>query len=483
MVNNLSRMPEELRKLADPLFWFPFLFIIVFKLGIFHLATVEYLAHSYHYYFGMDFWIVEAFSDFKYYYLNFVNKFLAGNLPYTEALWAPEGVQVYIYPPLFLYITTIFYFIPSEFLFPDLRQLSFMGTDFHFARIGFSFVFFDIATCIIIYAAAKKLTSNRVLPLMAMLLYALNPVALWWGDYMWLSTPIHTFFLILGFYFMIRGDLYLSAFWVAIATMIKQTAGLLIPVILFLELARSKRRLFTSLGIMASVGIICSMPYLILYPGKYIGSIIRGMGGYWFWEELPVMSYPIPVSVLAFYWPSPLKDIVFIAVANGIPWGACLAIFWACAWIIQQKSSQIYQEQLVTLSLLLSLSMHIFWPRGIFKYYLIALLPFLILYAAILRGPIIRLPQTNLIKSTFSSKPLRRLPAWISASICQFTRLLQSILNNRATWWLVIVGIASIGIFSVHRYLTHAILLPLFLFVLIFAWYKYSWKTRSKSKK
>jgi hypothetical protein len=481
--NEWSRIIEKLRNFADPLFWLPFLLVVVLKLVIFHQSTVQYLTHSYHYFFGMDFWVVEAFSDFKYYYLNFVNQFLAGYLPYTEELWAPEGVQVYIYPPLFLYITTIFYFIPSELLFPDLRQLSIMGTDLHFARIGFSFVFFDILTCVVIYAAAKRLTHNRALPVVAMLSFALNPIALWWGDYMWLSTPIHTFFLILGFYFMLRGDLRWAALWIAIATMIKQTAGLFLPVILFLEFARSPKRLMTSVGIMAAVGVIFSMPYLILYPGEYITSVVRGMGGYWFWDELPKMSFPIPVSVLAFYWPTPLKYIVFTAVYYGIPWGGSLAALWACSWVIKQEPTKKYQEQLITLSLLLSLAMHIFWPRGIFKYYLIALLPFLILYAGILHGPVVQLPQTNIIQSTFSSRAFRYLPSWPSKATDRFAKVLQSVLNSRSTWWLFIVGLASVGIYLVHRYLTHAIMLPLFLVVLVYAWYQYSWKTRKKTNK
>ncbi len=483
LANEQSRISERLNHLSDPLFWVPFLFIVVLKLVIFHQATIQYLAYSSHYSFGMDFWVVEAFGDFEYYYLNFVNQFVAGHLPYTPELWAPEGIQVYIYPPLFLYITTLFYFIPSECLFPDLWRLSITGTDLHFARIGFSFVFFDIATCIVIYVTAKLLTRNRALPFVAMLLYGLNPVALWWGDYMWLSTPIHVFFLILGFYFIVRGDLYWAAFWVAIATMIKQTAGLLLPVILFLELARGRKRLLTSVGIMAAVGLILSMPYLVLYPGEYISSIMRGMGSYWFWDELPKMSYPITVSILAFYWPAPLKFIVFIAVYYGIPWGGSLASFWACAWIIKQKPSRTYQEQIVTLSLLLSLSMHIFWPRGIYKYYLITLLPFLILYATVLSGPVLPLPKTNLVKSALSWKPIKHLPPWIPTSIEGIARMFQSVFNSRKTLWLFIVGIASIGIYSVHCYLTHAILLPLFISVLIFAWYQYAWKTRKKPSK
>jgi len=465
----------RLRWAADPLFWFSIALAVAVKLAVYHLSVINFLTYSYHYYWDMSFWVVEAYADFSAYYMTFVNQFLQGYLPYTPELWAPEGVQVYIYPPLFLYITTAFYFLPVEQLFPDLRALAAAGHDLHFARVGFSFVAFDLATCVVIYATVRLVTRSPGLPPLATLLYALNPISLWWGDYIWMSTPIHLFFLVLGFHFMLRGQLRWAAFWVAIATMVKQTAGLLLPVILLLELARSPRRAVISALIMGSVGVALSMPYLILYPSNYIHSITRGMGGYWFWDEPPSISFPVPVSILAFNLPDPIKYIIFLTVYYGLPFAVSLAALWACAYTLRQKPPTLYWDQLVSLAFLLSLATHTFFPRGIYKYYLIALLPFFLLVAPTLRGSILP-PRMLTMPPLFRnlSRPLRRLPLQASRRAKSLLLMAWSIINRGETAWLLLFWTVSVAIYLVHKYVTPAILLALFLLYLLYAYLRFA---------
>ncbi len=470
----------KLRSLADPLFWAPFIPILVLKFAIFHFAAIHFLYLGYHPSFGMHFEVVEAFADFEYYYLNFVQAFVQGNLPYTETLFTVNGLQVYIYTPLFLYILAAFYFVPSELLFPDIRYTALsLGQDLTFLRVGFAFVLFDIATCVVMYVAARGLTRNRAVPIVVMLLYALNPISLWWGNYLWLSTPIHTFFLVLGFYFMIRNELRWAILWMTVAAMVKQTAALFIPVILFLEYREGMKQLAISLVIMVVVAVSFSMPYLVLYPLDYLQAIIGGLGPYWFYDVLPAPTHPIPVSVLAFYWLEPFKFLVFNAVHYALPWMMFLALFWILAHWIPNQPPQQYQKQLVLLAVLLSLAAHIFLPRGIYKFYLIALLPFLILFGAILHGPFNSSPILAVPACPLDRGPLMAQLSWLQKWIFQFRTLGGMIVNNVATWWFVIVTLASIAIFSVHRYLTHIVLLLLFLILLIYGSYHYIWKTRN----
>lgn len=483
MASRLLHGLRRFRFLADPLFWFPFLLCAAVKLTVYQLSMVSWAAHGYPWYFGMDFAVVEAYSDFSAYYVPFVTQFLQGNLPYTPGLWAPQGIQIYIYPPLFLYITTAFYVCPSEMLFPALQSLSLLSYDVGIARLSFAFVFFDLATCIVIYAAAKEVTRNPALPVVATLVYGLNPIGLWWGDYMWLSTPIHTFFLVLGFCFMLRQDLRWAAFWIAIATMIKQTAVILLPVIFFLELARSSKRALVSLGIMVAVGLALSLPYLALYPLDYLGSIARGMGGQMLGDTLPLDTYPISVSILVFYFPQPLRLIVSSLVYYGVPFGACLAALWATSWAIPQSPRHAYQTRLVAVALLLSLTLHIFFPRGIYKYYLPALVPFLILFAVAQRGSLVPVPATNLLQTAFSRDPLHRLPLSVERGVKNTVQRLRTITNTQAPWWLLLVWLASVAVFTVHRFGTPAILLALFLLVLVYAIYEYVWKTRTTTSR
>jgi len=481
MASKLFHRLRRLRFLTNPLFWFPFLLCAAVKLTVYQLSMASWVTHGYPWYFNMNFAVVEAYSDFSAYYVPFVTQFLQGNLPYTAGLWAPQGIQIYIYPPLFLYITTGFYLCPSEMLFPAIQSLNLIGYEVGIARLSFAFVFFDLATCPVIYAAARQVTRNPALPVVAMLVYGLNPIGLWWGDYMWLSTPIHTFFLVLGFYFMLRQDLRWAAFWIAIATMIKQTAVILLPVILFLELTRGAKRALVSLGIMAAVGLALSLPYLALYPLDYLGSIVRGFGASMLGATLPLDTYPISVSILAFYFPQPLRLIVSYLVYYGVPFGASLAALWATSLVIPRSPRHAYQTRLVTVALLLSLALHTFFPRGIYKYYLLALVPFLILFAVAQRGSIVRVPARHLPQTAFRGDPLRRLPLWLQRGFRDTAQRLGAIVNAQAPWWLLLVWLGSVAIFTVHRFDTPAILLALFLLVLVYGIYEYVWKTRTRS--
>lgn len=479
MLPDLAWVKAKLRWLADPLFWGSFVFVLVVKLAVFHFACQQYLIHGFHPAFGLDFEVVEAFSDFRYYYMNFVWAFVQGNLPYTEGLYMVGDSQVYIYPPLFLYILAAFYYLPSDRLFPDLLIMaSNLGRDLDFLRVGFAFVVFDFATCVMIYVTARRLTEHAALPVVAMLLFALNPVALWWGDYLWLSTPIHTFFLVVGFYFMIQGKLRWAAIWVTVATMVKQTAALLLPVIVFLELRRGAKQALISLGIMIGIAVIFSLPYIVLYPLTYLNCVIRGMSPYWFYDELPNPTHPIPVSVLAFYWPEPFKFIAISAVFQGIPWGICLGLFWLLASFIPDQPPRRYQEQLLLLVSLLSLAMHIFFARGIYKFYLIAMLPFLILFGVSLDRPLIPRAVISSSDLVILDKVTNDHLPWLKTQLLNFRHKASLIVNNFFTWWTLIVIWASLAIFLVHRYYTHVILLMVFLILLIYGGYRYIWKRR-----
>ncbi|MFX1582665.1 MAG: hypothetical protein ACFFCJ_10675, partial [Promethearchaeota archaeon] len=326
------------------------------------------------------------------------------------------------------------------------------------------------------------LTKNRFIPIVVMLAFALNPISIWWGNYLWLSTPIHTFFLVLGFYFMLRGDLRWAVLVATVATMVKQTAAILLPLIWFLEYRRGLKQLFISLGITVAVGLVISMPYLLLYPTAYIDALTRGMGAYPFYDTLPAPTYTIPVSVLAFFWPEPFKFIIFSLVSNGIPWLICLIFFWIIAYLVPDQPQSAYLEQLLLLALLLSLSAHIFLPRGIYKFYLIAMIPFLILFGAILRGPLVPVQGMSCPLKPRRMKYMAFLPSWMVQFIQQFQDLSMRIVNNVTTWWFILIGLASIGIFAVHRFLTHAILLALFFLLLVYGSYHYVWKWRQRRK-
>jgi hypothetical protein len=480
---------EPLWKLAawftrrDWLFWITFIPLLILKLAIFHFAASTFLVNGYHPYYGMDFEAVEAFSDFSFYYMNFVRAFVQGNLPYTEALYVVDGSQTYIYPPLFVYILSGFYYIPSELLFPDIQITAILlSRNLDFLRVGFAFIIFDVATCAVMYTAARQLTENRFIPIVVMFLFALNPLSLWWGNYLWLSTPMHTFFLVFGFYFMIRGNLRWAVVWVTVAAMVKQTAALLIPLIWFLEYRHGVKRLLVSVAVTACIGILFSMPYLFLYPATYLNSLARGLGPYPFYDALPGLTHPISISILAFYWPEPFKFVVFALIYYAVPWTIALTLLWVVSYLIPKQPSSTYRGQLLLIALLLTLAAHIFLPRGIYKFYLIAMIPFLILFGAVLQGPIVPTQRLPCPFQRRAVKWMTHLPSWMVDIIHRVQIHNLEPFNNVAVWWFIMVGLASITIFAIHRYFTHIILLALFLLLLVCGAYCYVWQWYVKKR-
>jgi hypothetical protein len=248
--------------------------------------------------------------------------------------------------------------------------------------------------------------------------------------------------------------------------MVKQTAALLLPLVLIMEYQHSLERLFTALSVTVVIVLLVSLPYIALFPFTYLEALTAGMGSYWFYEALPPVTNPVPLSVLFFEWPEPFKFIAFLVIFNGIPWIAFLSVFWISGIYIANQSGREYTDQVLLIALLLSLASHIFFARGLYKFYLIAVLPFLVLFGTSLNRPI-------LAHTMESTGPPRR------HRILQ--RLWQGI-NNWATLWFVFVTIVSIGIFFINRYFTHLLLLVVFLPLLGFGIYRYVWQPYRRQK-
>ena len=461
------RVKRLLQRLADPYFWSMFIPILIVKLILFHFSAEQYLATGVHPLFGWDFAVVEGYSDFTYYYMNFVRRFVQGYLPYTENLFTIGGLQTYIYPPLFVYILGVFYFVPSEALFPNLIVESLiLGRSLDFLRVGFAFIVFDLATCVVLYKTARQLTSNRFIPVVVMLVFAFNPISLWWGNYLWLSTPIHTFFLAIGFYYLVRQEMLWAVAWITIAAMVKQTAGLLLPLVIIMEMQHGMERLFQALAVTAAIVLLVSFPYIALFPLTYLGALTAGMGPYWFYNSLPPTSHPVPISVLAIGWLEPFKFITFQIVYNAIPWIIFLAVFWLSGIYIADQSGRDYTDQILLVALLLSLASHLFFARGLYKFYLIALLPFLVLFGSTLNRPI--LSRAGKFEGATRWQRLRR-------QMCRLG-------NNWATLWFVFVIVISVGLFFVYRYFEHLILLAVFVPLFSYAVFRYVWKPYRQRK-
>ncbi|HKW05089.1 MAG TPA: hypothetical protein VJN71_07320, partial [Nitrososphaerales archaeon] len=201
------------------------IYTLVFKAAIFAigvlligvLATRTGLASnssSGYQVFGLDQWPhVEAYTDFRDLYMkDLVAPFLQGHDAYQL------GTIVYNYPPLFLYLLSFFAQVNIVW-FPAIPLVA-----------------FDILTTIPVYLIAKQFLfkGNSKMAFAVAIIWAVNPINLFYNDLMWLNPGPTTFFLMTGIYYFLKRDWYFSAFMLAVSTGFKQITVLAVPVLLIL---------------------------------------------------------------------------------------------------------------------------------------------------------------------------------------------------------------------------------------------------------
>jgi 4-amino-4-deoxy-L-arabinose transferase-like glycosyltransferase len=191
----------------------------------------------------------ENWKDYAYAYVPSVQAFEGGYLPYADFYFA--------YPPLFLYALTAFsYFGPSW-------------------AAALPSIIAEALTAIPLYLIARRFVSERA-ALLAGLVFILAPMNLYYADYLWLNPPLTTLFMLTSIYLFIEGRYDLSALTFAVSIGFKQTALLVLPILLILLWRKtSRRRALRYLLLVAAVCFVFSVPYIFLSPGQYLFSIFR----------------------------------------------------------------------------------------------------------------------------------------------------------------------------------------------------------------
>ena len=201
----------------------------------------------------------EAWEDYSYAYVPTVQAFKAGHLPYRDFFHA--------YPPLFLYVLTLFSFLSYSW------------------SMALPMIISDALTVLPVYLIGKRLLSERD-AVTASLLFASAPINLFYIDYVWLNPPLTTLFLMVSVYFLVEGRYDISAFTLAASIGFKQTSLLALPIVLlYLAKRVSRKDALEYLLIVASVCFIFSVPYIFVEPRLYLFSIFRVPISAW--ENLP----------------------------------------------------------------------------------------------------------------------------------------------------------------------------------------------------
>ncbi|MHA1693921.1 MAG: hypothetical protein ACTSUG_01585 [Candidatus Helarchaeota archaeon] len=324
---------------------------------------------------------VEFYDDFRYYTLNFVRYFLSGHLPYTHYFYVdntPNPFMSYtpylIYPPLYLYIISMF------------------GTSVNWI-VGLQFLLFDIISGIFIFKIVEKTWNKIIIATFACLIYELNPLNFYYCDYCWLNPPIFIFFLLGSIYFLINDRYNLSILFLGLSIMCKQFAGIFLPILLirmsrkmqdngYSKLKQLKKFIKTLFVFILPISIL-SMPYILpIYPDfpDYLYHIFT-IGNIEFDLNLPAYQTPVDfvVPFIAMHFGTnfllSFKYLLeyYIFLISSIVIICCIYSFFV-------KRNESYNENTLIITLILLISMTLFYPRGFYKYYTVLFVPLMSIF-------------------------------------------------------------------------------------------------------
>jgi hypothetical protein len=215
--------------------------------------------------FQFQLWLhIEAYTDYRDLYLRcLVSPYLSGFGTGPLHLGDPYHLNnaiVYNYPPLFIYLIAGFAASWNNIWYPAVPL-----------------VLFDILTVIPLYLIAKEFVfaGNEKMAFAVSMIWATNPLNLFYNDLMWLNTAPTTFFLVLGIYFFLKKNWLFSSLALAVSTGLKQISVVLFPVFLiFLASATgfSKKLILYAVSYVALL-ILISTPYIFTEPQNYFWSL------------------------------------------------------------------------------------------------------------------------------------------------------------------------------------------------------------------
>ncbi len=330
----------------------------------------------------------EGYVDYDYYYYTWGEQFLRGIAPYSRIFdRSTVGFGLYntpyFFPPLYAYMCAIGLILPFDPF-----------------GIGFLIALFGFLTAFPIYGISAYLSNNRRIAEMSVLTYLFNPIVLYHTVFKWLNPAPFVFFMMLSFYLLMKGRRVSGTLAMVTAALFKQIAFFLIlPLIAILikkqmtkasEENESRTKSISDflelkgfgkiVGLAAIYVIAISFPFLFDLS-NYLHYIFEVPGGFLLTNltELPDVGQPITPAVFLVFLRAPIGLIDFVNKAtyyNIFLGGSVLIILVLMLLQVRTDNPTKYWRTMMFLTLILMLCVHIFSPRGVYKYYFVALIPF-----------------------------------------------------------------------------------------------------------
>ncbi len=347
----------------------------------------------------------EGYLDYDYYYYSWGQQFVSGISPYTDAF---NRIEIdgtfyntpYFFPPLYVYMCALGVVLPIDPF-----------------GIGFLLTLFGYLTAIPIYGISTYLSQNQRVGAVAAATYLFNPVVLYYTVFEWLNPAPFVFFAMVSFFLLMRGNRLSGTLAMVISALFKQTAFFLaLPLIAYLlrkppvddpeatdnELKPPGDEIdvrgFTKIAIQVLIFVIAvSLPFLSDIS-NYIFYIFQRPGGVLYTDVsvLPNASQPITITVLLISVNIIIQNLnaslgvaipeIPESIIQIVNLGTYYTVFLVLTMIPllllmlihvkDDRNLRQYWSKMLFLTLLLMICLHLFSPRGIYKYYCVALIPF-----------------------------------------------------------------------------------------------------------
>jgi hypothetical protein len=311
----------------------------------------------------------ELYNDYQYFYLSWIPRLWEGTWAYSADL------AVYLYPPLWIYTVGLFGSTPSWL--PGLILFS-----------------FNAATGVLVYKIVNRLTDDDTRAKIAMMFCMLNPLTLFYGAFMWLNPTPYVFFTMLSFYLALIEKEEFSIAALAIATLYKQFAVVFFPILVILLIKRKmdlqvKNKLVSFLKyttIYAGVVGLVSLPFFIVSPTEYLNQML-----FWNTGTYERLTFFIPNNWMTvhantfFLWlgfPTWFTDFiagliinyVFLILSGVLVYGGFT--FFKLEEVNDEDRFKSLFMKATLWAFIAVMSIQLFYPRGSYKFYLLALAPF-----------------------------------------------------------------------------------------------------------
>ncbi len=315
----------------------------------------------------------EMYRDYEGWYLEWVDLFKNGVFPYSEEY------AHYSYGPLFILTLGMFNLFTTPIWSPAIPLfLSTIGTGY------------------IVYLISKKTTENEKYSIYSMIFYLINPFTIIYSSFLWLNPSIFTFFVILSFYFVLTQKYHLSMLFLGIGVLYKQFALFFFPILLLLLIhEKGEKRIkmimkyvFYYTMIFCFTLLLISLPFLITnfqsYIQSYTGNIAIPIEYLLTFDMDQGKAINFNTFFLLVKAPKVITFIIAYALGFYILLFSCLLkiYFYTLEYLISKRNIMRSNKnssfiETIFLSILIIISIQLFYPRGSYKYYLILLVPFI----------------------------------------------------------------------------------------------------------